>query len=154
MLKKFFASMAAVAVVAGATAWAAEKVEVKLEGVKCVVAPRAAKADNSVDYKEGKVFFCCANCPKKFTASPEKFTEKANMQLVATGQYEQKKCPLSGGKLNPETTVKVGDAEVTFCCNNCKGKVEAADDKEKLTLVFSEKAFEKAGFVPKKKQEN
>ena len=38
----------------------------------------------------------------------------------------------------------VGDAEVTFCCNNCKGKVEKASDEEKLTLVFGgdKNAFE------------
>ena len=152
MLKKLFASMAAVAVIAGATVWAAEKAEVKLEGITCVVAPKAAKADKTAAYKEGNVYFCCGNCLGKFTAAPEKFTEKANMQLVATKQYKQKSCPLSGGKLNPETLTKVGDAEVAFCCNNCKGKVDAAEDAEKLTLVFSDKAFEKAGFAPKKKK--
>lgn len=148
MIRKFLVSAFAVLVVAGMTAWADEA---KLEGVKCVVAKRAAKADQSVDYKEGKVYFCCGNCPKAFAENPEKFTANANQQLVATGQYEQKKCPLSGGPLNPETEIKVGDAKVSFCCNNCQGKVKAADEKQQLELVFAEKPFEKAGFAKVKK---
>ena len=69
--------------------------EVKLDGVKCIVAKNnAAKADKSRDYKDGKVY---------------------------------------------------------FCCDNCKGKVEKAKDDEKLELVFSDKAFEKAGFKVEKK---
>lgn len=142
--RKGMLSALCVALIAGVTVWAGEP---KLEGVKCVVAPRAAKADKSVDYKDGKVFFCCANCPKKFAAAPEKFATKANMQLVATGQYEQKKCPLTGRDLNADTKIKVGEAEVAFCCANCKGKVEAAEGDKQVEMVFGEKAFEKAEFA-------
>ena len=150
MIRKFLVSAFAVLVVAGMTAWADEA---KLEGVKCVVAPRAAAADKSAEYKEGKVYFCCGNCAAKFAEAPEKFTVNANQQLVATGQYKQKTCPLSGGPLNPETEIKVGDAKVAFCCNNCKGKVAEAEPKQQLELVFSDKAFEKAGFAKVKKEE-
>lgn len=139
MIKKFVGG-AAVLLVACATVFAGD---VHLEGVKCVVAPKDAKASNSADYKEGKVYFCCGNCASKFAAEPKKFTEKANAQLVATKQYEQKACPLSGGDLNPETAVKVAGQKVAFCCNNCKGKVEAADEAEQAKLVFSDKAFAK-----------
>src|SRR5262245_27809739 len=77
---------------------------VKLEGVKCVVAAKnPAKEANAVDYKGGKVYFCCMNCPKKFSEDPSKFAAAANAQLVATGQAKQEKCPLSGGALNTET---------------------------------------------------
>jgi hypothetical protein len=78
---------------------------------------------------------------------------KANHQLAATKQYEQKTCPFSGGKLNPEIAVELAGTKIAFCCNNCKSKVEAAEDDEaKLELVFSDKAFTK-GFkkVVKKK---
>ncbi len=144
MIRKFLVSALAVFAIAGATVWAED---VKLDDVKCVVAPRAAKADKSVEYKDGKVFFCCGNCPGKFAEDTKKFATAANMQLVATKQYEQKKCPLTGGPLNADTQIKVGDAKVSFCCNNCKGKVESAEGKDQLELVFSEKAFEKAGFA-------
>ncbi len=141
MLKKM-TSVVAVLLVAGATVIAAE---VELEGVKCVVADKAANPEKSAEYKDGKVYFCCGGCAGKFAKTPKKFALKANHQLVATKQYEQKACPLSGGKLNPETAIEIGGTKVCFCCNKCKGKVEGADsDEAKLKLVFSDKAFAKA----------
>ena len=120
---------------------------VTLEGIKCVVSGAAIDASKSVDYAEGKVYFCCGNCPKKFESDKTKYVSKANAQLVATKQYEQGVCPLTGGKLNAETMVKVAGAEVAFCCNKCKGKVEKMKDEDKLAAVFSKEAFEKAKFV-------
>ncbi|WP_153557417.1 eL24 family ribosomal protein [Roseimaritima sediminicola] len=143
-MKKMIGSIFGVALVACATVWATEP---KLDDVKCVVASRNASADKSADYKEGKVFFCCNGCKGKFEKAPEKFTAKANHQLVATEQYEETACPISGRDLNPETKTKVAGVEVAFCCNGCKGKVEKAEGKEKIELVFGEKAFKK-GFKP------
>ncbi|TWU59679.1 hypothetical protein V7x_54530 [Crateriforma conspicua] len=140
MLKKTFAAMA-VLLIAGAAVIAAD---VDLQDVQCVVAPKAAKADKSAEYKEGKVYFCCGNCQGKFAKEPKKFAEKANLQLVSTKQYVQKACPLSGGDINPDTAIKVAGAKVAFCCENCQGKVADAEKKEQMKLVFSDKAFEKA----------
>jgi hypothetical protein len=146
-MKKVLASALAVVVIATATTLSAD---VDLEGVKCVVAPRAAKESKSAEYKDGKVFFCCGNCQGKFTADSKKFATKANHQLVATKQYEQKACPFSGGDLNPDTAVKIAGTKVAFCCSNCQGKVEKADgDEAKMKMVFSDKAFEK-GFAKAK----
>ncbi len=144
MIRKFLLSAFAVLCVAGVTVLADE---VKLEGVKCIVAPKAAIATKSAKHKDGNVYFCCGNCAGKFAEDPSKFAAKANMQLVATGQYAQKTCPLSGGPLDAETAIKVADAKVSFCCNNCKGKVEKAEAKDQVEMVFSDKAFEKAGFA-------
>ena len=150
MLKKAFSCLA-VLLVAGATVVSAD---VDLEGVKCVVAPKAANEGKSADYRDGKVYFCCGNCAGKFTADSKKFAVKANHQLVATKQYEQKACPISGNPLDPDTAVKVAGVSVAFCCNNCKGKVESAEnDAAKLKLVFANKAFEKA-FKKKASEEN
>lgn len=144
-MKKLMSCLAVI-LVAGVTVIAGE---VDLEGVKCVVANRDATADKSAEYKEGEVFFCCGNCAAKFAKDKEKYSVKANHQLVATGQYEQKACPLSGGDLNPETAIKLAGTKVAFCCNNCKGKVESESDAQKqLALVYSDKAFEK-GFEKK-----
>ena len=142
--RKGFVSALSIAMIAGVTVWAGE---VKLDGVKCIVAPKAASADKSADFKDGKVYFCCGNCAGKFAANPEKFTTNANMQLVATEQYVQKSCPFSGGDLNPDTKMKVGDAEVSFCCEKCQAKVAAAEGKDQLELVFGEKPFKTAGFA-------
>ena len=131
------------------TAYAAD---IKVDGVKCIVAPKnAVKADKTRDYKGGKVFFCCDNCPKKFDEDTKAFTTKANAQLVQTGQAKQAKCPISGEALNKDTEITVAGAKVQFCCNMCKGKVEKAEGDEKLDLVFSDKAFDKAGFKVEKK---
>jgi len=130
--------------------------EVDLKGIKCIVqADKDAKADKTVDYKDGKVYFCCNGCPKAFTKDikdEKKFAAKANAQLVATKQAVQHKCPLSGADLNKDTEITVGGAKVQFCCNMCKGKVEKKTGDDQLEMVFSDKAFDKAGFKVEKKK--
>ncbi len=143
---KRFAAVACMLLVAGLVVAA----DAKKFDQKCVVSGGPAKEDKTVDYKGGKVYFCCENCPKAFEKDVKKFATKANHQLVATGQAKQAKCPISGGKLNPEKTVKVGGVEVQFCCENCQGKVAKAEGDAQVELVFSDAAFEKAGYaVPK-----
>ena len=149
MKRRSVAALVAVAVLASGL-YAADAIDLK--DIKCVVAgSKPAKADNSVDYKEGKVYFCCQNCPKAFAKDTAKFAASANKQLVATKQYKEVKCPLSGQDLNPETAIEVAGVKVCFCCNNCKGKVEKAKGDEQLNLVFSDEAFKK-GFEPAKKK--
>jgi hypothetical protein len=134
------------AVLALASAYAAD--EVKLDGVKCVVAgDKAAKAANAVDYKGGKVYFCCMNCPKAFSADTAKFAPKANFQLVATKQAKQKACPISGEAVDEGMTIKVSGVDVAFCCDMCKGKAEA--EKDQVAFLFNDKTFDKAFKVGK-----
>jgi hypothetical protein len=123
--------------------------EVDLTDVKCVMNPKAAaKMDKALDYKGGKVFFCCDNCPKAFTAKIEakdKVTlAKGNKQLVQTKQAKQEKCPFTGGPLKEKLTI--AGAEIQFCCNNCKGKAEKMEGDDQLVAVFGDEAFKKAGF--------
>ncbi len=124
----------------------------KLNGAKCPVSGKAAKAESSVDYREAKVYFCCDGCPESYNKDKAKFSTKANAQLAVTGQAKQEKCPLAGKELNKDTQIEVGGAKVAFCCNNCKGKVEKAKDDEKLELVFADKAFDKGFKVEKPKK--
>jgi YHS domain-containing protein len=127
--------------------------EISLEGVTCLLNPKApAKADKSVEYKGGKVFFCCDNCPKAFAKDPAKHAVAANTQLVATKQAKQVKCPLSGADCDPSKTAKVSGVEVCFCCDKCQTKVKEADEKAAAELVFSDKAFEKAFKVGKEEE--
>ncbi len=135
-----------------ATIYAADKI--KLEGITCPVSGKAAKDGTEVDYKGGKVFFCCTNCPKAFTASPEKFAVQANHQLAQTGQAKEVKCPFTGKELNPEQTIKVGGVTVAFCCGNCKGKASKLEGEEALTAIFSDKVFDKAFKVGEEKKED
>lgn len=147
-LRHMFAVIAPVLVVAAA-AFAAD--EIKLEGIKCIMNPKApAKAEKSVDYKGGKVFFCCDNCPKGFAkkvADGDKVVAaKGNAQLVATKQAKQAACPFSGGDINPDASVTVAGATVYFCCANCQGKAKGLSGDEQLTTVLGDAAFAKAGF--------
>jgi YHS domain-containing protein len=126
--------------------------DVKLDGVKCIVAAKNdAKADKTRDYKDGKVYFCCDNCPKKFDADQKAFATKANAQLVQTGQAKQGKCPISGQPVDTTKELTVGGAKVQFCCDMCKGKVDKAEGDKKLEMVFSDDAWKKAEFKVEKK---
>ncbi|MDB5347924.1 MAG: hypothetical protein JWP89_6301 [Schlesneria sp.] len=140
--------MCSALLLAGLAAYAAEEKAAAFKAT-CPVSGKPALEDKTAEYKGAKVYFCCENCPKAFAKDPTKFATKANQQLVLTGQATEVKCPLSGGKLNPETAIEVGGAKVAFCCNDCKGKVEAAKGDAQADLVFSDAAFAK-GFEVKK----
>lgn len=139
------------------TVYAAE--EIKLDGIKCAMNPKAAaKADKSVDYKGGKVFFCCSNCPKGFAkkieAKDKVVAAKGNAQLVATGQAKQAKCVFTGGPAKDGTEVKVAGADIKFCCNNCQGKAKKMKGDDQLVALIGDAAFKKGGFkVVKEKKE-
>jgi len=120
--------------------------EVKLDGVKCFVGGESVSSSVSADYKDGKVYFCCPGCQKKFMADTAKYATKANHQLVATGQAKQTNCPLSGEPIAQDKMVEVQGAKVYFCCDHCKNKMVGAAPDEQLNLVFSEAAWEKGGF--------
>ena len=54
--------------------------------------------------------------------------------MVGTGAMKQVACPLTGKACNPDATVEVDGTKIAFCCNNCKGATEKADDK--IAKVF------------------
>ncbi|MGQ0635821.1 MAG: hypothetical protein ACT4QC_14515 [Planctomycetaceae bacterium] len=131
-----------------ATAFAAEP---KLDGVKCVMADKnAAKAEKSLDYKGGKIYFCCDNCPKKFDEKNAKHATKANHQLVATGQTKQGKCPISGQDFKADKEMTINGAKVNFCCDMCIGAVKKKEGDAQLEAVFGDDAFKKADFKVEK----
>jgi YHS domain-containing protein len=122
-----------------------------LSNVTCMMMPEEkVSADSFVEYRGGKVWFCCDDCKEAFSKDTEKFAAMANMQLVQTGQFAQTNCPLTGRDVPEGMTTKVGSLDVGVCCNGCKGKVEkAADDKARVEMVFADKAFADH-FAPKK----
>jgi YHS domain-containing protein len=117
--------------------------------VKCPVSNRAIDKEHSVKHNGGVVYFCCPNCPKAFEKNTEKFSAKANMQLITTGQAKQVKCVFTGGKLNPDTKITVQGVAVCFCCVNCQGKATDKSAAEQPNFLFNDKAFKK-GFEVKK----
>jgi len=144
-MKTFIASAFAFLMAFSAVSVYAEKVDISK--VKCLISGAAAKEDKAADWKDGKVYFCCGNCLKKFNDDSKSFAAKANHQLIASGQVTQGACPFSGGALNKDASVEFKGAKVGFCCNNCKGKAEKFTDDEKLDKLFGDAAFEKAKFV-------
>jgi hypothetical protein len=118
--------------------------------LKCPISGKKASKEVAVDYKGGKIYLCCPGCVAKFKENTAKYEAKANHQLVASGQFKQIGCPLSGGKVNPDTKIKVCGVEVGFCCNGCKGKVAKAAAEEQCEIVFV-KGFEKAFALNKDK---
>ena len=139
-MKRFIALIATVAFLSTASLYGAK--EVKLDGIKCPVSGKAVKAEHAEGYKKtAKVYFCCPNCPKAFAGNTAKFAAKANQQLYATGQATAVKCPLTGKPINAVQKVTINGKATAFCCGGCKGKVTKA--KDKITLVFADKAFAK-----------
>lgn len=122
-----------------------DKKNKKKADVTCVISGEAVDKSEYTSYKAGKVFFCCEGCKADFEDASAKFAVAANYQLVASGQYMQTNCPVSGRKLNPKKAVKVAATDVTFCCGNCQGKTEKAEDK--MAFIFSDAPFDK-GFAP------
>jgi hypothetical protein len=121
--------------------------KIDFEKLKCVVnADAAAKEDKASDYKDCKVYFCCGNCQKKFDGDKKGYAAKANHQLVATKQVEQKGCPFSGNDLKKDATIEFKGATIGFCCNDCKGKAEKYSDDDKLSKLFGDDPYEKAKF--------
>jgi YHS domain-containing protein len=127
---------------------AAEEKEEKFSA-KCPVSGKDAVETATGEYRGATVYFCCEGCPDAFTADTKKYAAAANAQLVQTEQATQIKCPFTGGKLNKDTAIKVGEVEVAFCCNNCKGKASEKSGAEQVALVFNDTAFDK-GFEVKK----
>ena len=142
-MKKLLVSMFVVGgfgLIAGlSAAWALD-----VSKAMCPVSGKAVKENASIDYRSGKLYFCCNNCPKAFAGDKAKFATKANRQLAVTGQAKQGKCPISGKDVKENTALDVDGVSVTFCCKNCRKKVDGAEGDEQLDLVFSDKAFDKA----------
>jgi uncharacterized secreted protein with C-terminal beta-propeller domain len=150
------AALAALAFVVSSGSAEDEKPKKKKEvtAVKCPVAGKEIEIADAkvVEYRNAKVYVCCDKCKAKMDEDAAPFAGKANQQLVTTKQYRQAKCPLTGGKLDKEQKLKVAGTMVRFCCDKCKGKVEAAKGDEQSAMVFADKAFETAFVVAKKKE--
>lgn len=115
--------------------------EAKKEIGNCPVSGKPAKEDKTAEYLTKNVYFCCDGCPAAFKKDPSKFATAVNHQLVLTGQAKQVGCPFSGGPVKDDTKVKIDGTEVGFCCNNCKGKVEKAEDKVATVFATLAKGF-------------
>ena len=130
--------------------------QVDLTGIKCVVeGERAAIQSAAADYKNGKVYLSsdhCADAFKKDAEEPDdaKFAIKANHQLVLTGQYVQKGCPITGEAVDENLSMTLGAVKIGFSSAASQAKIDQLETfEEKATLLFSDAAFDIA-FAPRK----
>ena len=151
MKNTWIAGLFAFVVAFTAVSFAADT-KIDFSKLKCLVLDKAAVENKSSDYKDCKVYFCCGGCQKKFDGDKKEFASKANHQLIASKQVEQKACPFSGGELKPEFSVEFKGAKVGFCCDGCKGKAEKMSDEDKLAKLFGEDAYAKAKFAKVEKK--
>ncbi len=115
---------------------------------KCLISGDSIDKTEFLKYKDGKIYFCCEMCKADFqNGKSNKFTSKANYQLVSTGQYIQKSCPMTGKGIDKTKTVSIGELNVAFCCNGCKSKTEGK--KDKAEFIFANNVFDKT-FSPVK----
>ena len=126
--------------------------ELALKGIQCLFCKMDVQQEAAVDYKGVQVFFGCPGCPAAFKKDPEKYATLAHAQIVATEQAKQIACPLSGRKHNNKFKLTVNQAEVAFCCPNCKQAVAKLDKEDQVTKVFNEAAFKKAFQIPKQQK--
>jgi|GEM_PF-5627967 len=123
----------------------------QLDGILCPISGKAIDKEVTANYHGGKIFFCCDHCLAAWQkdAQPEgakKFVAQANYQLLATGQVQQKGCPISGKPTKDGTAIQVGanKAEVRFCCNHCKKNALEKKGADQIAMLFGEKAFANA----------
>ena len=117
----------------------------ELTDVKCVISGKPATADAMAEYRGGKVYMCCDKCVAAFREKAKDFAVKANHQLLLTGQFVQKACPVSGQPVAKDIKLTVGAVEVAFADADSLKKVEGLGTvEEKVALIFADQAFEKA----------
>jgi len=134
------AALAVVALVAATTLNAADA-----PALKCPVSGGPAKADKTADFNGGKVQFCCEKCPVAFAKDTAKYSAKANLQLVQTGQLKQATCPLTDKPVAADKSVEVEGVKVGLCCGGCLAKAKKASGDELITLLFKDgKGFKAA----------
>ena len=114
-----------------------------LLAARCPVTGDSVSKEVSIDYRLGKLYFCCPECIDKFRADKAKYEAKANAQLVITGQFRQIQCPLTGDKFAPGMRMRVCGVDVCFCCADCLRKVKRASADKRAELVFG-KRFDEA----------
>tara|TARA_B100001115_G_scaffold127815_1_gene95973 strand:- start:41 stop:505 length:465 start_codon:yes stop_codon:yes gene_type:complete len=119
----------------------------------CLVSGEEISISNaeSINYKGGKLYFCCPGCSSDFASNAEQYTAAANFQLVMTNQYVQKTCPATGRKIKNMTgkkakIVQVNGEDIALCCGGCYKKTTKMAEKKRMNYLFSDKSFKK-GYV-------
>ena len=88
----------------------------------CPVTERPIDKAQQIDWQGQRIYFCCASCPAKFKADPEKYFAKLASQGVELENI-QTTCPVSGerlGEMGEPTRIVFQGRTVKFCCPACE----------------------------------
>ena len=104
---------------------------------KCPLSGKDVDASKTSVYKTQTIGFCCDNCKGKFDKEPAKYIDKvkefkkkkSSVEEISFDEPINKTCPISGKDVNPTKTVEYEKQTIGFCCDDCKGKFEAAPEK-------------------------
>lgn len=128
MKTAFFVLVTAAIILTGA-AFAADKPAASgVPQTKCPVTGNPIDKAVHLDYQGQRIYFCCADCPPKFKADPEKFFAKLAQDHVALENI-QTTCPVSGEKLGSgdmgdPVSISYKGRTIRFCCGMCVKKFE------------------------------
>ncbi|MCK6456713.1 MAG: hypothetical protein L6Q92_09320 [Phycisphaerae bacterium] len=75
---------------------------------------------------KGPIYFCCADCIKKFETDPTKYDKQVAEQrkMLANLPKVQVTCPVSGKAVDKKAFVEKDGQKVYFCCKDCIAKYE------------------------------
>ncbi|MEW6365691.1 MAG: YHS domain-containing protein [Acidobacteriota bacterium] len=77
-----------------------------------------------MDYQGQRIYFCCAGCPSKFKADPEKYFAKLAAEGIALENI-QAACPVTGDALKKrDAFTDYKGRRVYFCCKDCVSAFE------------------------------
>ena len=119
-----------------------------LDDLKCfIMKKRKVKGKKVVKHKGADLYLCCAACVKRFGKTPEKYESFANHQVVLTGQFVQKSCPVSGEAVNDGSPkLAINGVDVLFSSDEHKDKISQLKGDEQLKAVFGAAGFKSGRF--------
>jgi YHS domain-containing protein len=75
---------------------------------------------------QGPVYFCCADCVKKYSEKPDKYAAKVAEQRKALAHRPkvQVSCPLDGQPVDSKVSIEEKGQKVYFCCDKCPAEYQ------------------------------
>jgi hypothetical protein len=128
-------------------------------GVKCIVNGNSqCKVRHAAKWHDGQVYFATRSAADDFrsrhdAASSQKRIKplkpslilKANHQLVLTGQYSQRRCPISGKSISDQFQIRVAGLKIYLHDSISKSRLQAVDSTlGRAKLVFADSTFTNA----------
>jgi predicted RNA-binding Zn-ribbon protein involved in translation (DUF1610 family) len=114
----------------------------------CPVTGEEAGTRYSSKWHDGKVYFAASAAKTQFGKTPDDFAQAANHQLVMTRQYAQHSCPMCSKAIRRSHQSSLRRVGVYFSSDECRRKFIDQSTDKKMSLAFSDKAFEEFFSTP------